>query len=119
VFIIIPLPRGLDRKLKKALKNGELSVDEVKLVKSKVDEHHRKLKKGLKLAIIIMAVVMVLLLATSVPHIANGTVLFITMFSTVVIMALTLVIVKFLYIDLMKNQFNKAVRKGYPKISFE
>jgi protein-S-isoprenylcysteine O-methyltransferase Ste14 len=123
MLVIIPIPNGLNGKLKKALKNGELSEKEVRAVKGEIDERHRKSMKGLKMGGIIAAVVFVLLMVVTFLQMANSSATAGAMLAmgsiTAITIILAFIIAKYLYIDLMRNQFRKAVRKGYPKISFE
>ena len=117
MFIFIPSAKKLNPKVKKALQNGELTIDEVREIQKEVDIIHQTNQKGFKRAIIIMISVFVMLAALSIPQMENPVILFSTII-TGGIMAVIMLLVKWLYVDFIKKQFVKAVHKGYLDFPF-
>jgi len=109
---------NLDSKVKKALQRGEYTLDEVREVQKEVDEHHKKKQKGFIRALIIAGGVFVLMAALSIPQMGNPVILFSTLI-TGGALAVVMVFVKLVYVNAVKRQFAKAVRKGYPDFLLE
>jgi len=117
IFSVLLISR-LDSKVKKSLKRGEYTTDEVRKIQKEVDEHHKTKQKGFIRALIITAGVFVLMAALSIPQMGNPVTLF-SMLITGGALAVILVFVKFVYVNAVKRQFIKAVKKGYPNFQFD
>ena len=117
-IIFVPFASKLDPKVKKALKNGEYEADEIREIEKEVVEYHKTKKKGFIRAIIIAAGIFVLMAALSIPQMGNPVMLF-TILITGVVLAAILMLVKWAYVDALKRQFVKAVRKGHPDFQFD
>ena len=119
MFIVsVMLVSNLDPKVKKALKKGEVSTDEIREIQKEVEEHHMNKQKGFIRAIIITAGIFVLMAALSIPQMGNPVMLF-SMLITGGFLAVIMVFVKWAYVDVVKRQFVKAVSKGYPDYLLE
>ena len=118
MIILIPSISKLDAKAKKALQNGEFTTDEVRNIQKEVDAHFKVKQKGFKRALIIIAGVFVLMAALSIPQLKNSVALF-SLLAMGVVLAVIMLIVKWLYVDTVKRQFARAVKKGYPDFPFE
>lgn len=115
-MIIFTLPDMLNRQVKKALRNGEYSDDEVREIRQEVDIHRRKELKGALIVLIFISCVPLLMAAFMLPDIGGA--LFMLAVIGVPILAFFALITP-IYVNLMYWQFMRAVRKGYPNFSFE
>ena len=116
--MFILLPARLDPKIKNDLQEGALPIAQVREIEQGVIAHRQTKLKGFKLATIIMAVVFVVMAALSIAQMGNAVVIFFFLL-TGVVMAGALAFVKWLYVDGLKRQFVRAVRKGYADFPFE
>ena len=116
MFLFFPLPQSLNKKVKKALERGEITLAEVTLIKEQVDTHHNNAVKGFRRAVIIAASIMLLMMVLSFQQMMKNQVMAIAILVTIGVLAGIFLIMKVLYVDLMSKQFMKAVNKGYPNL---
>lgn len=109
-------------KLKKetinGLKNKAYSVQEVEQIHTMVRNRYLQKNKGFVLASCIILGVLILMTLMMLPMTSttgNNTIVF-SMGLTTVVCALILIGVKIFVVDLIKNQFVKALRVGYPEL---
>ena len=114
MFLFFPIPKSLDKKVRKALERGEIALNEAMSIKEQVDAHHNNAVKGFKRAVIITASIMLLMVVLSFQQMIKSQVVTIAILFIIGVLAGIFLIVKALYVDLMAKQFMKAVNKGYP-----
>ena len=111
--------RTLNRDLKYAIVNRQLSEDQLRQASENVKASNKKYMKSINICMIICAVIFVVML---VPVLAkNGDPKFIfTMLVTVFgTLGFAYVVFYELMIGMLCNQFNNAVKKAYPDIADE
>ena len=118
VFVFIPSASRLDPNVKRALQNGTLTTDEVRELYKMVAAHQKTRQKGFTRALFAVVGVFVLMAALSIPQFGSTALIF-SMLATGMSLALILAFVKWFYVDAVKRQFYRAVRKGYPNYPFE
>ena len=107
--------------MKKAIKNGKLTPEELRVVLHRIEDYHSIKRKGFKYAAIITICVFILMAALSIPqmlqHESRG-ILF-SLMVTGIFLSLILIIIKWSCIDSLPRQFSNAVKKGYKNKCFE
>ena len=118
--IFIPFHNRLSQPLKMALRKGELSLKEVHNMKDVIYYTHGHLAKGFKRVVIIAVAIDIGLMVLSIPQMfKEPAALIFSFLLTSGIIAGILVGFKFLWVDSLKNQFDRAVREGYPNIQLD
>ncbi len=116
-LIYLLFPTGLDRKIKKNIKNNKYTIQELKLVRKEVENKFLNMKKGLRRATIIclfsFIIIYILTLYSFKFKEQNIELIF---FITTIIFAVIILILfymHFVYVPFIKKQFNKYIELYY------
>lgn len=115
--LVIVKPGGLKRSVRKALKEGAYSEDEVYLIYHEILDSYRSQCKGFRMACLVVLGVFVILVALSFQKMMDNRLLLGFFAGTILVVFILLAFVKGLYIDRSKRQFLNAVKKGYPQLN--
>ncbi|MCL1912289.1 MAG: hypothetical protein FWG10_00045 [Eubacteriaceae bacterium] len=113
-MIFILFPETLQKNLKKALQNSELAIDQVRSVELEIKARHNTKNKGIKLAAFISIGVYALMAILYISNMRATKIALFSLLATGAVLFAILALAKFFYVDLLKRQFQKALKKGYP-----
>ncbi len=109
----------LSPDIKKGMKEWKYSAEELEMIYASIMKRHGMLMKGFKRAAIIMGVVvglLVLLTVTSLNKMpGNPMVALVAVLGLVPVCGLILVIMKFGFVDRVRNEFMSLMKKYYPQ----
>lgn len=110
---------NLSSEIKKGMKEWKYSAEELEQIYASIMKRRSVLMKGFKRAAIIMGAVVVLLVLLTVTSLnkmpGNPVVALVSVLSVVPICGLVLVIMKFGFVDRVRNQFMSLMKKYYPQ----
>ncbi len=111
--------RTLNMQLKRAIVNRSLSEDQLREAAENVKAGNKKTMKTINIAMIICAVIFLIMFVPVIRE--NGDPKFIGIMLAIIVGSLAFVyaIIYELMVGVLKGQFNKAVKKGYPEMAKE
>jgi len=109
------IPVRLTSEGRKALRNGEYTVDEVREIEMKVIMQHQIMRRIFWKLVIIMVSILVFAAVVSVSQMGDP-VFRSSMLITGGTMALIVMLFKWFFFDALKRGFYRAVKKGYPSL---
>ena len=121
MIIFIPGRKTLNYQLKKALKKGELSLEEVNKVHETVIKQQKISQIGFKRAAISVVVIWVVSCVLTLFGAPPEQLLELFLFAFLglgVFLGLILLFIKWHYVGGLKREFIRAVKKGYPNFDF-
>ncbi len=111
--------RTLNMQLKRAIVNRSLSEDQLREAAENVKAGNKKTMKTINIAMIICAVIFLIMFVPVIRE--NGDPKFIGIMLAIIVGSLAFVYAAIyeLMVGVLKGQFNKAVKKGYPEMAKE